>query len=102
MYGEVGREKHPMQCLDECIRRNCVKRLRSEIHTTILSIANSTLKMSILNKINSALKIAKSQRQRSLKSASREEQNKSTDAGFFTMSLSWFYPLINCKIQTSI
>ena len=44
--------------------------------------------MSILNKINSALKIAKSQRQRSLKPASREEQNKTTDAGFFTVSLS--------------
>lgn len=59
MHGEIGREKHPMQCLDECILRNRVKRLRSEIHPTILFIANSTFKMSILSKINSALKIAK-------------------------------------------
>lgn len=76
-----------MQCLDECILRNRVKRLRSEIHPTILFIANSTFKMSILSKI-AHLRLQKSQRQRSLKPASRAEQNKTTVAGFFTMSLS--------------
>lgn len=44
MHGDVGRDKYPMQCVDECIPRNCVNHLDLESAQLFLSLFTVLLK----------------------------------------------------------